>query len=864
MLPVQLLGIYRQYKQDTDSVALWLASTAKAFGYQNLGQVQVQAPKSGRLKGKDRIKARRGGDGKAKEGSRPGVKKTTRHVIAIKDFLALADYIASRTDPAVSVPAVFLTTIDRLIHLRSGFGGRLSDEGLDPDPESTERHGYFVGVLSAVRETLRPRAAAFATASSNTEKDAAGDKANITAPNDSPKDEASKDLHLSNRFAALPVDEPSQAFLDAFRNAPRERPEPRDEDPVSYEAEPQTSLEDVLFAFAVLVNDLGRIRSRIEWIWSNHRDGIFDLAAAAVATNTAISVARGMIEEVAPLVDAQDRGITGVLNKFWLMSCLQKGYAVEQVYTADSKDNFNYDLYDIADQCYMVAFRLVDGFAAVLDPRQLPLVKEGIFGEYHPDSDRASKTGREKFREDKILLMEFFTELVTVIRSVPNYPVQDEFLREMKRFDKAPVVSFPLVFAAQVFLDIHHTMRGATRSSFQAMIKETSVMDNSLGRHLEFHKGLTLNHWPASNDHALRELSRIIQWMGKDPVHGAKAKVYARTGMPVPREMEAHRILIYSPVLSGLFLFRLRTEMYDVGLAVANAWGSITYTAHLYNAMQKSRLLDVPWPDMEITLSILGDSNIWVGDERPETNGDCFRKFCLQMGVSAASFTQNRRRNAAVASRAGPRGIKDGAPVSSMFGAQVCSGADVEWTPELLDDIVARSAYQLEGSADAGDLIMTQIDDPQELRAKNRLRQQKANAEAAGKGRGAAAGGLVPEELISTLVMALNCESLEMAFPYLVMHRWCWGLLRSIKDSCDPVLREIYTPAYMEKESELPWVVGYILMAAAGVDGGGPDLRLLELAAARCNAMISTEAGSLAISVARMIGKDIQFEVEGP
>ncbi|WQF76843.1 hypothetical protein CDEST_01857 [Colletotrichum destructivum] len=842
MLPIQLLGIYRQYKQDTDSVALWLASTAKACGYPNLCQVPV-IPKSGRLKGKQRTKAR--GDGKAKEGPRPADKKTTRHIIAIKDFLPLAEFIASRQDPAVSVPAVFSTTIDRLIQLRSGFGARLSDNGLDPDPESAERHGYFVSILMAVREALRP-GTAFATAST-TETEAA-------APKDSSKD-------LSNRFAALSVDEPSQASLEAFRNAPHERPAPRDEDPASYEAEPQTSIEDVLFAFTVLVNDLDRIRARIEWIWSNHRDGKFDLAAAAVATNTAISVARGMIEEVAPLLDAQDRGVSGVLNKFYLMICLRKGYAVEQVYLADSKDNFNYDMYDTADQCYMVAFRLLQSFADVLHPRHLPLIKEGMFGEYNPDTDRASKTGREKFQEDTILLMEFFTELITVIRLIPSYPVDDEFLREMRKFEKAPVVSFSLVFAAQVFLDIHHTMRAATRASFKAMVKEATVMDNSLERHLEFHERLKITNWPASNDRALRELSRLMQWMGKDPVHGAKAKAYTRTGRPVPSEMEVHRILIYSPVLSGLYLFRLRTEMYDVGLAVANAWGSITYTAHLYNALQRSRLLDGPWPDMEVTLSIIGDSSIWVGDEGPETIGDCFRKFCLQMGVSAASFTNNRRRNAAVASRAGPRGIKDGAPVSSMFKTQVCSKADVEWTPELLDDIVARSAYQQEGSVDNGDLIMTQIDDPQELRARNRLRQQKANAEAAGKDR--AASSLAPEELVTTLVMTLNCESLEMAFPYLVIHRWCWSFLRSVKDACDPVLRELYTAAYMEKESELPWVVGYILMAAAGVDGE-PDARLLNLAAVTCNCMISSKAGSLAISVARMIGKDIQFEEEEP
>ncbi|KAM6523044.1 hypothetical protein FSOLCH5_003669 [Fusarium solani] len=851
MLPIQLLGIYRQYKQDTDSVASWLASTAKACGYPadlltttGSKSGETQAPKSGRLKGKQRSKAR--GGGRAKPKPKPAEKKTAKHVIAIKDFLPLANFIAGRRDPAVSVPDVFSTTIDRLITLRSGFGSKLSDNGVQPDPKSDEKHGYFVGVLEAVREALRP---GMTSTTATVAVDAA-----IDASNDASRD-ATKDL--GSRFAALSVDEPSQAFLDAFRNALHERPKPRDDDHVSYEAEPQTSLEDVLFAITALINDLNRIRSRIEWIWSNHCDGRFDLAAAAVATNTAISIARGLIEEVAPLLNKQDGGAWGVLNKFYLMICLRKGYKPEQVYLNNSKDNFNYDLYDMANECYVVAFRLLNSFVDVLDPRDLPLIKEGMFGKYDPNSNPASKTGREKFQEDQILLMEFFTELITVIRLIPNYPVEDEFLREMKVLEKSSTVPFSLVFAAQIFLDIHHTMRAVTRQSFVTMVDEVTIMDNSLGRHLGFHENLKIQNWPASNDHQLRELSRLMKWMGKDPVHGAKARVYTRAGLPIPSEMEAHRILIYSPVLSGLYLFRLRTEVYDVGLAIANAWGSITYTAHLYNALLKERLLESQWPDMDVVLTMLGDSNIWVGGERPRTTGDYFQKFCLQMGISAAAFTANRRRKTAIASRAGPRGINEGAPVSSMFKTQICSGAEMNWTPELIDDIVARSAYQWEGSVDNGDLIMTQIDDPQELRAKDRLRQQKAKARAAGKD--TATDGLVPEELAKTLVLALNSESLEMAFPYLLMHRWCWILLRSVKDNCDPVLRELYTPAYMEKESELPWVVGYILTAASGVDGVR-DLRLLNLAAEPFNGMISSGAGQIAIEIARKIGKDIQFE----
>ncbi|KAK0386743.1 hypothetical protein NLU13_6579 [Sarocladium strictum] len=845
MLPSHLIGTYRQYKQDTDSVASWLASTAKSCGYpadllanSALTPEAKQAPKSGRLKGKARKEARSSGAPKTVPQPETTSGKSAKYIIAIKDFLPLADFIAGRRNPPVSVPDVFAATIDRLIALRSSFGGRLTDSGAKLDPKADETHGYFLGVLEAVRKALRP------------------------GMTDAAKGDADDATHsLGGRFAGLSVEEPSQAFLDFVRDSHHERPKPRDEDPASYEAEPQTSLEDVIFAFIALANDLMKMRSRIKWIWSNHRDGMFDLAAAAVATNTAISMARGLIDDVAPLLATQKGGAGAVLTKFYFAMCLQKGFKDEQLTVKNSKDNFNYDTYEVADECYFVAFRILSSFIDVLQPTQLPLIREGMFGKYEPETDRASKTGRQKFLEDQILLMEFFTELITVIRLIPGYPVEDEFLREMRTFEKTSTVSFSLIFAAQVFLDIHHTMRAVVRDSVKAMFKETNEMTNLLARHLDFHKNLKVETWPASNDQALRELSQQIKWMGQDPVHGAKAKVYTRLRMPVPSEMEVHRILIYSPVLTGLWLFLNRAKMYEIGITVANAWGSITYSAHLYNAVQSLRLIEDRWADMDVVLTMLGDLNIWVGGERPKSPGDWFRKFCLQMGVSAAGFTSNRRRKTAVASRAGPRGIKDGIPVSSIFKDPVTKRADMKWTPELLDDIVARSTFEVDGSAENGDFIMSQIDDPKELREKDRLREKRAKARDAGKDK--AAAELIPEKLIESLTLALNSESLEMAFPWLLMHRWCWKLLGAVRDHCDSALRERYTFAYMEKECELPWVVGYILMAASGIQGP-PDLKLLQLAGEACQEMISSGSGRIAITICELIGKSIEFREEMP
>ncbi|KAG5928510.1 hypothetical protein E4U42_000493 [Claviceps africana] len=846
MLPSALVSTYQQYKEDTNSIAAWLASTAKAVGFPtdllSPASSKASTPASGsRLKGKARQQA------KKKAAASPAVPSanTTQstYIISIKDFVTLAEHIASK---AVAVPREFGKTIQRVIAARSGFGARLQEHGQVLPDLSAAKHTHFVGVLERVREVLNP-----------------------LMPTEHSDENTSDTTELANRFANLVVFEPSSKFL----NAPEfERPSKMKNDPNRYESEPMDSLEDAVFALTALINDMNQVRSRIQWIWSNYNIGIFDLTAAAIATNTAIDLVRNMMEDVIPLLETHG-GVGMMLQKFHTMQCYIKGWNIDDVVLSkcDSfNDNFNYKMYDVAEGTYLAAYRMLESFSAILQPTHLPLYKEGVFGNFDPRSDRNRKTGRQKFEDDRALLMPFFTELITVVIGFDAWLAKDEFLRGMEELSRTKQVPFYAVFAAQIFLDITYELGPSIGRPFETMRDQLNFMDNDIKEHFQFHAKLKSDNWPASNDATLRELHRHIHWIQSDPVRAVQTRTLRRLGAAIPT-IESHRLFRMSPVISGLMLHHFRGRCHDAGVALANAWGSIQYCQHLYNALQPQELGGVEWPDMDVVYANLGADSFFVGGERPKTLYDSFIKFSIQIGTSAAAMSSRRRKKTSLFSKAGPRGFKDGvSPVQAMFEPRyVKLNGQFGLTPEHVSRIIELSLFEQEGSEEDGTLMLGQIEDPDKLKEKKKKwqQQQQQQQQSSRKGaRKAEHGGarLTVEQLIKQLVMVLNAEKLEYSFPYMHMHRECWKVLRAVRNSCDEILRELYTPAYMERESELSFVVGWILMAASGTEGGVVDVRPLRRTAKALHEVLDSGAGDVILRqvLDEKLGIPVEFAFE--
>ncbi|KAH8160802.1 hypothetical protein CIB48_g7438 [Xylaria polymorpha] len=794
-----LSSTYQLYKQDTDSLAAWLASTAKSLGFSS---DPSSATSSATCRGKT------GGGGRLKGKARTQAKKTAtpstapKYIINIKDFVPLAEYVAAKATP---VPDTVRTTIDRVIAVRTGFGTKLENHGNVLSELSDAKHQHFIGVLERVREVLTP-----------------------FMPAPVANKSASTDDKLSNRFAGLAVYEPSQEFLDA---PVPDRPAKTEGDNDVYEAETETTFEHAIFVLSHVIDDMNRVRAHIQWIWSNYKINAFDLAAAAIATNTAIDLVRNMIDDILPLLSSHRLG--DMLLMFFTLKCLVKGWTIESIFV-DSQDGLNYDTYDTGDGTYLTTYRLLKAFANDLQRVQIPFYKEEIFGCYDPASDRSKKTGWEKFKDDRALLLSFFTQQMTALIFNHGWPVKDEFLRGMEELSKTKEVPFYVVFAAQVFLDITYELGEAIQRPFSTMVSHTTFIDNDIKLHFEFHAKLKIKTWPATNDLLIRAVQETIKLMDKDPLRAVQAKMHQRNLREVP-DGESHRLFRMSPVVSGLFLYYFRTKHRDIGLAVADVWGSIQYCQHLYNALQQEKMLDSTWRDMDVLFTNLGGDSFYVGGEVPKTPQEYFNK-------------------------AGPRGLKRRSPVLSMFKARyVKDSGQVDLTPEYVSQIIERSLFEQEDTDD-GSFAITQIEDPKKLQEKKKL-QHPSNE---GRGNAAKSGNMPVEKLIKSLVYALHAETLEYTFPYLTMHRVCWRLLRNVKESCDEVLRQLYTPTYLEKECQLPWLLARIFIAATGSEDEAPDRRPLQLAADVMNGMLDCEKGAVICTdvLGKQLGMPVAFKYE--
>ncbi|KAI1057181.1 hypothetical protein LB507_002205 [Fusarium sp. FIESC RH6] len=819
MLPDVLIEGLRQYKSDTNALAAWLASTARICGYKcefpdqkpfqsgnkplsgpaspgqtSFGQAPSGQAPSGRLKGKARKEAKKRG---ASANPQTPKSQGPKYTVALKDFLPMAECIAKSRKPLITVPSSFVSTIDRAIRLRSNFAAERVLHGMEVDTDADNAHDHFVGVLSKVKEALRPRfpPAQKAQATPSLAKEG-----------------------VARGFQALSVEEPSQEFLNApdielpqkaqgdstarkakkeqqdllweILNAPDilELPQKVQGDSTEYKAEndegERYGFTDLLCALVLL--EAKAMRDQIQWIWQGYLDKTIDITAAAVATNVGCQRIRKLSEECS-MSDAKNAfraanfhftvnaSLKGTISAPDLAETLNEGMCLNDL-LADYNNSFAYALHIIEP----LVEKTQDGIA-LFKPSKVE-----------------NPTARDKaLFEEREALYDFWVEgLLFLYNNIEKagskgFPVEDEFLRTLRKTTETNKVSFEMAFIVQIFLDLRRLV--GTESMAEKTMGCIGEMKFSLDRFVK-----VWDDSPCSKvrDPLMSQVDEVQDYLGRiiyDRIPEVKA-YHVRNGAEVEGVGEPWRFLKRSPILCGLTLFHARAEMYNLSINCMKETGAPTRLVHLYNAMQQQGCLEKPWADMEAFEACFEEQDLFMG-RKPTRSDQYNERLMLQLGCSASSIQRVKRSSwrehvtdkhqKDLLFRTAVHGMGKGAPVSKTYlRMHKQRGGFVDLTRKEVIDIVSMSKYKLVQESGQATFVSLSEEEKQQL---NKRASQPKSKHSHPNGKNA-----WPESYyLSLLTLSLAAEARELAFSHLQMQDFCFILQERLLDRCKPVIEEM-------------------------------------------------------------------------
>ena len=158
-------------------------------------------------------------------------------------------------------------------------------------------------------------------------------------------------------------------------------------------------------------------------------------------------------------------------------------------------------------------------------------------------------------------------------------PLIDELADGLRSAFSDKSVPLWLAYAAQIFLDINTALReNAVRGLSE--LQAYGIQIASSLKEYHSHTSLALADWPAPNTAGIRHIEQIIDaWILEDQLSHVKLEIFKNCKPP----MEPFALLKRHPMFCGL-QFKLRIFLRHVSIDLAEAWGSILYIAHLYEA----------------------------------------------------------------------------------------------------------------------------------------------------------------------------------------------------------------------------------------------------------------------------------------
>jgi hypothetical protein len=784
MLPKFLQSSYTRYKDDTNSFATWLLQAAIKSGYKPHGLTSTASTLNrGQRKGK-----------KTAANDSDPVQYTT----TIKDLQVLADVVAKS---ALTVPKTVLIIAKRAIKLRKHVTSWFLGRG---DSEKNNRHAHFISALEKVCETLEWK--------TNNRSNPDGEQ----PPPDSEAGGSDVDLDLFlNKFSVLTVEDPPEP-----QQKQRKSPESKvvkvelvekDEDEAK-----DSHLGLLFFKTFCLFQDLHNMRAFISHTWSEYRDKKIDLMNAAVVTDSALQLARDLVQEV-----EHDWG-TSAMSLFddiqtlvFKAACITRG--VDATPSAEVGLPYNKHMSDVAEWCYLPTRVLLDSFADVLQDGHLPIFKKGHFGTYDPKANRERMSLGEKFNEDKILLLQLLPEFCMINTFGIRMLALDTITEGLCEYCRTKMATPWLCFASQILLDVHHIMRRSTPGAFEDLRMSGLRIQRTIDDYLKVSKSHPQpQFWPKEGDEEIKDIHfAVASWAIDDPFSELKSR-----SMPSKIAPEKHVLFSQHAILCGLTLFHLNVRMQSVGQQLVTQWYDVQQLAFLYNLANTAPRQNLSWPDMETFIKIHGESHIFIGS-RPKNASESLNRLELATGISsAARFARNPRDRQEFHRPDGknPRVLTPTTTIANLFRSQYVAGLGeddgIRNIDKALDTLSKEPPLKATGKE-------VQPSNPQ-----NMFQQKWSHTRHIGT-----------LQLLTLLKSKLFEEEPLLLFNYFGMHKRSLELLRLIKAKEHQKFVQYFTAGYMPDES---FISNIVILVHHVARGSAENARAMGLS--------STKTGSQVVS----------------
>ncbi|KAI4248366.1 MAG: hypothetical protein LQ352_005927 [Teloschistes flavicans] len=493
--------------------------------------------------------------------------------------------------------------------------------GITPEiARSNQSHAHFNAVLQQTLDILMPL-----------------QESQSLTQHDQERSTMSRDQIELPRFQSLDIEDASGDDSDS-KNAPAESSGTAARVPVRSRATkhplpissgPEYTVEapenEWLTVLACALDDMHRLQDRIRGLCQDYKYGEIDCGTLSMTANTAVDMV-GQLE--AQFLESFPRFKGGLEH----LDLFEQHARQTRGQPSSIPNSINTD--DIGQLVYSLPRRAIESWQ--IDPIGMPICPlDHVEEPYQTLIDcKLLVTMMQQMYDLGIIWMKTDARMVRM-------PILDKLSYIAARLgDDADHGRFTIplhaIFAAQIFLEINHTLGDKCSKGLQDLQLATGKHRQIIEGYQRFSKSVYAKRIFPKEQKALQEtLSLIEEWVKKDMVNDLRR---AAEQDPV-KPME---LLKNHPWLCGAVRLTIDLLLSKIGI---NQWNSYSYAiplAQIYNAAWQQGFLDAQWADMEKIFDMHPPKHIFAGS-RPTKGSQYGPQYACAEGVSPVTFAKNRR-----------------------------------------------------------------------------------------------------------------------------------------------------------------------------------------------------------------------------